>query len=54
VPANVWLVPAPAFTVGLLGWKESGGKNKQGWYRVPNNADVDNRESLCPLALGRS
>jgi hypothetical protein len=46
VPANVWLVPAPAFAVGLLGWKESGGKNKQSWDRVPNNADVDNRESL--------
>ena len=36
----------PTFAIGLLGWKHSGGKNKLGWERVPNNADVDNRESL--------
>ena len=39
-------MPAPAFAIGLLGWKQSGGKNKLGWELVPNNADVDNRESL--------
>lgn len=39
-------MPAPAFALGLLGWKHSGAGNKLGWERVPNNADVDNRESL--------
>jgi hypothetical protein len=49
-------VPAPSFALQLLGWKLSG-KNKLGWQHVPNNADVDNRESLqlgaaMLLALG--
>jgi len=39
-------VPAPTFALSLLGWKQSGGKNKLGWQRVPNNADIDNSESL--------
>jgi hypothetical protein len=38
-------VPAPIFARGLLGWKRSG-TNKLGWDQVPNNADIDNRESL--------
>jgi hypothetical protein len=38
-------MPAPAFAAQLLGWKGSG-KNKLGWPQVPNNADVDNRQSL--------
>lgn len=39
-------MPAPTFALTLLGRKHSGGKNKLGWEQVPNNADVDNRESL--------
>lgn len=42
-------VAAPAFASQLLGWKASS-KNRMGWTFVPNNADVDNRESLV---LGR-
>jgi hypothetical protein len=38
-------VSAPAFAHSLLGWKRSG-TNKLGWDQVPNNADIDNRESL--------
>jgi hypothetical protein len=38
-------VPAPAFVLNLLAWKAST-KNKMHWAQVPNNADVDNRESL--------
>lgn len=38
-------MPAPAFASTLLGWKQSA-KNKMSWPMVPNNADVDNRESL--------
>jgi len=38
-------VPAPIFVRSLLGWKSSS-TNKLGWDRVPNNADIDNRESL--------
>ncbi len=37
---------APKFALGLLGWKPSGGRNKLGWQQVPNQADIDNRESL--------
>lgn len=37
---------APNFALSLLGWKPNGGKNKLGWEKVPNQADVDNRESL--------
>lgn len=36
---------APIFAHSLLGWKR-GGTNKLGWDQVPNNADIDNRESL--------
>lgn len=39
-------MPAPTFALSLLGWKHSGGRNKLGWEHVPNNADIDNRESL--------
>ena len=42
---NVWFVPAPTFARSLLGWKHSG-NNRLGWEWVPNNADIDNRESL--------
>ena len=38
-------MPAPIFVRSLLGWKSSS-TNKLGWDRVPNNADIDNRESL--------
>jgi hypothetical protein len=38
-------VSAPIFAHSLLGWKR-GGTNKLGWDQVPNNADIDNRESL--------
>ena len=38
-------MPAPIFVRSLLGWKSSSA-NKLGWDRVPNNADIDNRESL--------
>jgi hypothetical protein len=41
----VWFVPAPAFARSLLGWKPSG-NNRLGWKKVPNNADIDSRESL--------
>jgi hypothetical protein len=51
-------VPAPAFVHSLLGWKPSA-KNKLLWASVPNNADVDNVESLTLgaamlQALGKS
>lgn len=36
---------APVFMHSLLGWRPSS-KNKLDWAHVPNNADVDNRESL--------
>ncbi len=39
-------MPAPEFTFSLLGWKHGGARNKLGWEQVPNNADIDNRESL--------
>lgn len=45
VPANVCLMSAPNFVRGLLGWKPSS-QNRLGWKQVPNNADIDNRESL--------
>jgi hypothetical protein len=38
-------VSAPLFAHRLLGWKR-GGTNKLSWDQVPNNADIDNRESL--------
>lgn len=43
-------VAAPAFVQQLLGWKTST-KNKLLWAQVPNNADVDNRESLLLSAV---
>lgn len=38
-------MPAPIFAQCLLGWKR-GGANRLNWDQVPNNADIDNRESL--------
>lgn len=38
-------MPAPTFVRSLLGWKRTG-SNRLDWDQVPNNSDIDNRESL--------